>query len=177
MSLLLLCNPETVLKKNQLLLLWHNWLTHHQMAKSASEILSQKGTNLPYTSDLLIAQINHNTGLVVEEDMIIIPNVLLEFGANDDLLDPIYPVICQVAFSQTFRMPGRRSRFLWTLISHYAWVLSSTSKKSCPTEVRCLGVRCGRHYLKNHICHSFPSLIVVPSARSHPQKASQLSLS
>ena len=112
--------PRYVPKKNQLLLLWGTtgllitkWPSrlHEKPIQTVDEILSQKGTNLPYTRDLVIAQINHNTGLVVEEDTIIIPNVLLEFGANDDLLDPIYPVICQVAFSQTFRMPGRRSRF------------------------------------------------------------------
>ncbi|KAN0101083.1 hypothetical protein V8E55_001067 [Tylopilus felleus] len=85
---------------------------HEKPIQTVDEILSQKGTNLPYTRDLVIAQINHNTGLVVEEDTIIIPNVSLEFGANDDLLDPIYPVICQVAFSQTFQDARKEIKIL-----------------------------------------------------------------
>ncbi|KAG6369306.1 hypothetical protein JVT61DRAFT_15488 [Boletus reticuloceps] len=52
--------------------------------------------------ELVVAQIHHNQSLLADEDTII-PDVTLEFSVKDDSSDPIYPVVCQIAFSQMFR--------------------------------------------------------------------------
>lgn len=64
-------------------------------------MFTTQGICLPYPEELVISQVHHNIVLSTDEDTII-PNVSLEFAASGDLLAPIYPIICQIAFSQTF---------------------------------------------------------------------------
>ena len=66
-------------------------------------ILQDHGVRLPYLNDLVKGCIQHNTILSLKKD-IIIPDLLLEFCADDPgKANPIYPVICQTAFSQNFQ--------------------------------------------------------------------------
>ncbi|KAG6373149.1 hypothetical protein JVT61DRAFT_6763 [Boletus reticuloceps] len=60
-----------------------------------------EGSLLPYPRELIVAQLHYNKELTTHEDTII-PDICLEFFAKDDLLAPIYPVVCQIAFTQAF---------------------------------------------------------------------------
>lgn len=74
---------------------------HESLIRTVDDILASEGTQLPYPKNLVLAQINHNKPLVVKEDTFI-PNVLLQFSLKNNSAPPIYPVVCQIAFSQTF---------------------------------------------------------------------------
>ncbi|KAG6370989.1 hypothetical protein JVT61DRAFT_10704 [Boletus reticuloceps] len=84
-----------------LVIKWSTQL-HEKPLRTVDEMLTKQGIHLPYPSELVSGQINHNTALVTKEDTII-TDVLLEFGVSDGLLEPIYPVVCQIAVTQTFQ--------------------------------------------------------------------------
>ena len=66
------------------------------------EILTTHGTQLPYPRDLVITQLHHTKGLMTDDDTIV-PDVTLELSVKNNSLAPIYPIICQIAFSQLFQ--------------------------------------------------------------------------
>lgn len=74
---------------------------HEAPIGTLDRMLTDQGVRLPFPSDVALARVHHNKALRTDEDTII-PDLLLQFSAKDDSSAPIYPVICQIAFSQSF---------------------------------------------------------------------------
>ena len=83
--------------------------------QTVDEILTAHGTQLPYPRDLVITQIHHTKGLTTDDDTII-PNVTLEFSVKNNSLSPIYPIVCQIMFSQSFQDAQQE---VWSLANAY----------------------------------------------------------